>query len=327
MGETGDQLSFATLDYAAKKKRTKRDVFLAEMAAAVPWSALEAVIEPNYPKMGPQGGRRAFPLSVMLRIYCLQQWYQLSDPGAEEALYDIQSMRAFAGLELGRDAIPDETTILNFRHLLERHDLTKAIFAAVAEHLERRGALLRGGTIVDATLIAASPSTKNKEQKRDPEMRQSKKGNQWYFGMKVHVGTDASSGLVHTGGVTAGGAARRGALGGQRKSQARAETLSVASGEKQTLRQGARESRTRVPGVEVSVRISKSALQRDQKERRAGLLAPRPCQHLPRSEDAHGGVTTRASCQRSARHVPSVTAQIREEPHTTARLIRPSLEP
>jgi len=204
MGKTGNQLSFATLDYAAKKKLTKRDVFLAEMAAAVPWAGLEAVIEPHYPKMGPQGGRRAFPLSVMLRIYCLQQWYQLSDPGAEEALYDIQSMRTFAGLELGRDAIPDETTILNFRHLLERHDLTKAIFAAVAEHLERRGALLRGGTIVDATLIAASPSTKNKEQKRDPEMRQSKKGNQWYFGMKVHVGTDASSGLVHTGGVTAG---------------------------------------------------------------------------------------------------------------------------
>src|SRR5258705_785030 len=126
------QLSFATLDYAGKKKRTKRDVFLAEMAAAVPWSVLEAVIAPHYPKEGPQGGRRPLPLAVMLRIYCLQQWYNLSDPGAEEALYDIQSMRAFAGLELGRDAIPDETTILNFRHLLERQDLTKAIFAAVA---------------------------------------------------------------------------------------------------------------------------------------------------------------------------------------------------
>jgi IS5 family transposase len=140
----------------------------------------------------------------MLRIYCLQQWYNLSDPGAEEALYDIQSMRAFCGLELGRDAIPDETTILNFRHLLERHDLTKAVFAAVAEHLEARGALLRGGTIVDATLIAASPSTKNREGKRDPVMRSSKKGNQWYFGMKAHVGVDAKSGLVHTAGVTTG---------------------------------------------------------------------------------------------------------------------------
>ena len=133
-----DHLSFASLDYANKKKRTKREAFLAEMAAVVPWAKLEAVIEPHYPKIGPLGGRRPFPLPVMLRIYCLQQWYSLSDPGAEEALYDIQSMRAFAGLELGRDAIPDETTILNFRHLLERHDLTKAIFAAVAEHLAAR---------------------------------------------------------------------------------------------------------------------------------------------------------------------------------------------
>ena len=145
------QLSFATLDYAGKKKRTKRDVFLAEMAAAVPWSVLEAVIAPHYPKEGPQGGRRAFPIAVMLRIYCLQQWYNLSDPGAEEALYDIQSMRAFCNLELGRDPIPDETTILNFRHLLEAHELTKTVFEAVAEYLEARGALLRGGTIVDAT--------------------------------------------------------------------------------------------------------------------------------------------------------------------------------
>ena len=199
-----DQLSFSSLDFAAKKKRTKRDVFLAEMAAIVPWARLEAVIEPHYPKLGPQGGRRPFPLAVMLRIYCLQQWYALSDPGAEESLYDIQSMRAFCGLELGRDAIPDETTILNFRHLLERHDLTKAVFAAVAEHLAAKGELLRGGTIVDATLIAASPSTKNKAGKRDPEMRSSKKGNQWYFGMKAHIGVDAESGLVHTAGVTTG---------------------------------------------------------------------------------------------------------------------------
>ena len=199
-----DQLSFSSLDFAAKKKRTKRDVFLAEMAAVVPWGTLEALIEPHYPKLGPQGGRRPFPLSTMLRIYCLQQWYNLSDPGAEEALYDIQSMRVFAGIELGRDAIPDETTILNFRHLLERHELTKAIFAAVAEHLAAKGELLRGGTIVDATLIAASPSTKNKEQRRDPAMSSSKKGNQWYFGMKAHIGVDAESGLVHTAGVTTG---------------------------------------------------------------------------------------------------------------------------
>lgn len=196
------QLSFATLDHQLKKKRTKREIFLAEMDAVVPWTLLIQLIEPHYPKAG--NGRRPYPLDVMLRIYFLQQWYQLSDPGAEEALYDIQSMRAFAGLELGRDAIPDETTVLNFRHLLERHDLTKAMFETVSEHLEDKGALLRGGTIMDATLIAASPSTKNKSGKRDPEMSQSKKGNQWYFGMKAHIGVDARSGLVHTAGVTTG---------------------------------------------------------------------------------------------------------------------------
>ena len=196
------QLSFATLDHRNKKKQTKRARFLGEMDAVVPWARLVGLIQPHYPKAGK--GRRPYPLEVMLRIYFLQQWYQLSDPGAEEALYDIQSMRAFAGLELGRDAIPDETTILNFRHLLEAHDLTKAIFDAVSAHLEDKGALLRGGTIMDATLIAASPSTKNKDGKRDPEMSQSKKGNQWYFGMKAHIGVDARSGLVHTAGVTTG---------------------------------------------------------------------------------------------------------------------------
>ena len=196
------QLSFATLDHRNKKKQTKRERFLAEMDAVVPWATLLDLIEPHYPKAG--NGRRPYPMVVMLRIYFLQQWYQLSDPGAEEALYDIQSMRAFAGLELGRDAIPDETTILNFRHLLEAHDLTKAIFEAVSTHLEDKGALLRGGTIMDATLIAASPSTKNKDGRRDPEMSQSKKGNQWYFGMKAHIGVDARSGLVHTAGVTTG---------------------------------------------------------------------------------------------------------------------------
>jgi IS5 family transposase len=196
------QLSFATLDHRNKKKQTKRERFLGEMDAVVPWARLLGLIKPHYPKAG--NGRRPYPLAVMLRIYFLQQWYQLSDPGAEEALYDIQSMRAFAGLELGRDAIPDETTILNFRHLLEANDLTKAIFEAVSKDLEDKGALLRGGTIMDATLIAASPSTKNKEGRRDPEMSQSKKGNQWYFGMKAHIGVDARSGLVHTAGVTTG---------------------------------------------------------------------------------------------------------------------------
>ena len=148
-------LSFATLAHHPKKKQTKREKFLGEMDAVVPWALLLALIEPYYPKAG--NGRRPHPLEVMLRIYFLQQWYQLSDPGAAEALYDIQSMRAFADLELGHDAILDETTILNFRRLLERHDLTKALFEAVSRPLEDKGALLRGGTIMDATLIAASP--------------------------------------------------------------------------------------------------------------------------------------------------------------------------
>ncbi len=197
-----DQQSFSSLDYAHKKKRTKREIFLGEMDAAVPWARLEGLIGPHYVK--PRKGRPQMPLIVMLRIYFLQQWYDLSDPGAEEALYDIHSMRNFAGLELGRNAIPDETTILNFRHLLEHHHLTKALFAAVKSYLEERSLLMRGGTIMDATLIAASPSTKNRDGKRDPDMSQSKKGNQWYFGMKAHIGVDARSGLVHTVKTTTG---------------------------------------------------------------------------------------------------------------------------
>ena len=265
---------------------------------------------------GAAGRPAAVSAGVMLRIYCLQQWYSLSDPGAEEALYDIQSMRAFAGLELGRDAIPDETTILNFRHLLERHDLTKAIFAAVAEHLAAKGELLRGGTIVDATLIAASPSTKNKEQKRDPEMSSSKKGNQWYFGMKAHIGVDAESGLVHTAGVTTGKvhdakvmanlireddtavygdkgyasdekkrAARSGrrAVGGEGESEAGPRSHEAAARSQSPLRQGAREGRTCVPRRQMPVRLSQGALSRHRQERRAGVLALRARQPLPRA--------------------------------------------
>ena len=144
------------------------------------------------------------PLSVMLRLYFLQQWYSLSDPGAEEALYDMHSMRNFAGLDLAHDAIADETTILNFRHLLEAHNLAEALFDAVSSYLQDRSLLMRGGTIMDATLIAAAPSTKNKARKRDPQMSQTKKGNQWYFGMKAHIGVDAKSGLVHTVKTTTG---------------------------------------------------------------------------------------------------------------------------
>ena len=196
------QQSFSSLEQAYKKKRTKRAFFLGEMASVVPWARLEALISPHYTR--PRKGRPQMPLSVMLRIYFLQQWYSLSDPGAEEALYDMHSMRDFAGLDLAQDAIPDETTILNFRHLLEKHKLTEALFDAVKTYLQERALLLRGGTIMDATLIAASPSTKNEAGKRDPDMSPSKKGNQWYFGMKTHIGVDAKSGLIHTVKTTTG---------------------------------------------------------------------------------------------------------------------------
>jgi IS5 family transposase len=205
------QTSFASLAFTEKKRQTRRERFLAEMEAVVPWSALLAVIEPHYPKRG-RPGRQPVGLSTMLRIYFLQQWYALSDPAMEDALYEIESMRRFAGLELGEDALPDETTILKFRHLLERHGLTARMMETINKELSQQGLLLSGGTMVDATIIHAAPSTKNKARERDPEMRQTKKGNQWYFGMKIHVGADVQSGLVHTVGVTAANTADISAL-------------------------------------------------------------------------------------------------------------------
>lgn len=192
------QLSLAESEFVKKPKATRRQVFLAEMDCVVPWARLRALIEPHYPKVGAKGGRPPKPLETMLRIHFMQQWFALSDPAMEEALHDMPVMRAFAGLDAGVDAIPDETTILNFRHLLEGNGLAAAIFAEVNGLLAERGLLLRQGTLVDATLIAAPSSTKNQEGKRDPEMSQTKKGNQWYFGMKAHIGVDADSGLVHT---------------------------------------------------------------------------------------------------------------------------------
>ena len=194
------QQSLASLTYEGMKKRTKREKFLQEMERVVPWERLERLIEPHYTKVGK--GRPPRGLKVMLRIYCLQQWYGLSDPGVEEALYDMESMRRFAGLELGEDAIPDETTALNFRHLLEEHGLTSAIFEAIKGYLGDQGLLLSGGSIVDATIIHAPSSTKNRKKERDPEMGSTKKGNNWYFGMKAHISVDANSGLVHTVGIT-----------------------------------------------------------------------------------------------------------------------------
>jgi len=189
------QISFADAEYAGKRKKTRREVFLEEMERVVPWKALLKVIEPFYPVAG--NGRRPYPLATMLRVHLMQNWFALSDPAMEEALYEIASLRNFAGLDL-RKAIPDETTILNFRHLLEENDLAEDILKQVNVHLMRKGLLLKRGSIVDATIIAAPSSTKNAEGERDPEMHQTKKGNQWHFGMKAHIGVDADSGLVHT---------------------------------------------------------------------------------------------------------------------------------
>jgi IS5 family transposase len=190
------QGSFSQVEYAGKKKLTRRDKFLAEMDQVVPWSRLVARLQPLYPKG--ERGRPPIGLERMLRVYFLQQWYALADEALEDALYDSQALRGFAGIELGRDPVPDATTVLHFRHWLERHDLTRVLFDEVGSMLAERGLLMRQGTIVDASIIAAAPSTKNKSKARDPEMHQTRKGNQWYFGMKAHIGVDVASGLVHT---------------------------------------------------------------------------------------------------------------------------------
>lgn len=189
------QTTFASAAWEKKGKITRRERFLTEMGAVIPWGRLLALIEPHYPKAG--NGRQPHPMERMLRIYFMQNWFNLSDPQAEDALYDSESMRRFAGIELVDDTIPDETTILRFRHLLEQHGLTEAIFAEIRALLEERRLLLKSGTIVDATIIAAPPSTKNAEGRRDPEMRQGRKGREWHFGMKAHVGTDRR-GIVHS---------------------------------------------------------------------------------------------------------------------------------
>ncbi len=191
----GKQQTFAGLAWKGKGKVTRREQFLGEMNVIIPWARLLKVIEPHYPKAGK--GRQPLGLEKMLRIYFLQIWFDLSDPAAEDAIYDSESMRRFAGIELSDDTIPDETTILRFRQLLEKHGLTEGIFEAIKDLLENKGLLLRSGTIVDATIIAAPSSTKNGSKSRDPEMKQTKKGNAWHFGMKIHVGTD-KRGVVHT---------------------------------------------------------------------------------------------------------------------------------
>ena len=189
------QLSFADSEYQSKRRQTRKEKFLERMETLVPWKRMESVVEPHYPKPG--NGRRPYPLMTMLRIHCLQQWYSLSDPAMEDALYEIASMRMFAGLSLD-GAIPDHTTIMNFRHLLERHGLARKIFNEVNDWLSDAGVLVKEGTLMDATIIEAPSSTKNKAGERDPEMHQTKKGNQWHFGMKAHIGVDAQTGLTHS---------------------------------------------------------------------------------------------------------------------------------
>ena len=195
-----DQMSFGDSEYASKRKRTRRETFLAEMEQVIPWTILLNLIEPVYPRAG--NGRPPYPLKVMLKVHLMQNWFGLSDPAMEEALYEIASMRQFAGLSLTKP-IPDETTILNFRRLLETYELGGEILSRVNAYLSRKGLMLKRGTIVDATIIAAPSSTKNAEGERDPEMHQTKKGNQWHFGMKAHIGVDMDSGLVHTVTTTA----------------------------------------------------------------------------------------------------------------------------
>lgn len=195
------QITFATAGFERYAKTTRRSAFLAEMDRVVPWSRLCALIAPYYPKAG--NGRPPIPLERMLRIHFLQAWFNLSDPAAEEALYESPTMRAFAGIDLGLEPAPDETTICRFRHLLEAHDLCAAIFEDVHRHLEAKGLKVATGTIVDATIIHAPSSTKNKDRARDPEMHQTKKGNQWYFGMKAHIGVDSALKLIHAVAATA----------------------------------------------------------------------------------------------------------------------------
>ena len=196
------QISFSSAEYAGKKRQTRSEKFLGEKERVVPWPRLIALIEPHYPRSG-RVGRPPVGVSRMLRMYFLQQWYSLSDEGLEDAIYDSQSMREFVGIDLAREQVPDATTLLKFRRKLEDNKLTEAMFKEINAHLGERGLLMREGTLVDATIIAAPPSTKNKDNARDPEMHQTKKGNQWHFGMKAHIGVDADSGLVHSVHATA----------------------------------------------------------------------------------------------------------------------------
>jgi len=196
------QQTFADASFEQYRKPTRRERFLDEMNRVVPWAALVAVIEPVYPKAnGP--GRPPVGIERMLRVLCLQQWFNLSDPAVKEALYDSRAMRQFVGIDLGREPVPDETTICKFRHLLEAHELGKQLFTRIGAYLTKQGLQVNRGTIVDATIIHSPSSTKNQTKERDPEMHQTKKGNQWYFGMKAHIGVDSQTKVMHSVTATA----------------------------------------------------------------------------------------------------------------------------
>ena len=196
-------MTFATAKgFEVHGRATRKAEFLARMEALVPWAEFCALIEPHYPKAG--NGRPPRGMDRMLRMYCIAIWFNLSDEACEDALYDTAVFRDFCRIDLGRERVPDATTLLHFRHLLEEHQIGAALFAKIGELLLANGMKLSGGTIVDATLIAAPPSTKNAAGERDPEMHQSKKGKQWHFGMKLHIGVDSQSGLIHSASVTAG---------------------------------------------------------------------------------------------------------------------------
>jgi len=199
-----EQLSFTDVEYGNRRRVSRREKFLEQMDATIPWGRWVGLIEPHYFQDRPgKRGRKATPIGTMLRMYLLQVWFNLSDEGVEEAIYDSYAMRKFMGLDFAVEQVPDATTLLHFRHLLEEHHLGEKLFAAQNEVFEERGWIMRGGSIVDATIIAAPSSTKNATGTRDPEMHQTKKGNQWYFGMKAHIGADAGTGYVHSVTATA----------------------------------------------------------------------------------------------------------------------------
>lgn len=199
-----EQLSFTDIEYGNRRRVSRREQFLETMDATIPWQVWVGLIEPHYYADRPgKRGRKAKPIATMLRMYLLQVWFSLSDEGVEEAIYDSYAMRKFMGLDFGVEQVPDATTLLHFRHLLEEHELGEKLFEAQNEIFDAQGWIMRGGSIIDATIIAAPSSTKNASGARDPEMHQTRKGNQWYFGMKAHIGTDAGTGYVHSVSATA----------------------------------------------------------------------------------------------------------------------------